>query len=640
MIDKKISMKLNLDQELTPYEEPSERILEVALQAPEVDEAYKRPPLNLALVIDRSGSMSGEKVEYAKQAASHVVGLMEAKDRVALVQYDNEVDVLFPSTLLDNESLPTLLKGIASIYTRGSTNLCGGWLTGCQEIAGTVRDDTFTHAMLLSDGLANVGTTDHKTIAAHAMELARRGVSTSTFGIGADYDQHLLEDMANLGEGTFKFIESPQDIPGIFESVFKELLTIYAHKIEVTLIYPSDLKATVLGDYRNECPEPGKLRIFLGSLSAGKSRDIFLKLSIPAGMENTALPIKVSLRAKDENGELMELESDILIKLVRREEAEAAPKNELLLKRFALVEVGDRASAALRLEKEGKRQEASELLNKILETQRDHLNPEMQVRYQNMSQRMAQGMDELDRKRSHFDSYTQKKFMAAQQTYQLISNVKGHLIFDLNGRLVLLDTGSQVSFGKRKHLEFMGRQLHLPPDFKKLSPEYLSQMIGVPIEFLLGMDVLKELYFQIDVRRRKVHFSELPLPAGNLKIQLETHMDVPYTRIKMNGAPQKVFVDTGAKINFLRKQVLTGLEAMDTEMDFSPYIGEFETKVYEISIELAGETHLMHCGVLPPLLETALANTGGIEGLLGTEIFDKYIATFEPGTQLMSLERY
>jgi len=117
-------------------------------------------------------------------------------------------------------------------------------------------------------------------------------------------------------------------------------------------------------------------------------------------------------------------------------------------------------------------------------------------------------------------------------------------------------------------------------------------------------------------------------------------MDVPFTIIKMNGLPQKVFVDTGAKIHFVRQHIVNGLEAIDTEMEFYPYIGEFETEVYEIPIEIAGETHSMRTGVLPPLLETALANTGGIEGILGTEIFDKYIVTIEPGTKFMYLERY
>lgn len=640
MTNNDISIKLNLDQELTPCEHPSERILEIAIQVPEVDESFKRPPLNLALVVDRSGSMAGEKLEYVKKAAGHVVDMLKNEDRVALVEYDHDVNVLFPSTTIDNESRPVLLKAIHAIQTRGSTNLCGGYLIGCQQITGAVGNESFTHTLLLSDGLANVGETNPKTLAAYSMELARRGVSTSTFGVGLDFNHHLLEEIANQGDGLFQFIESPINIPGIFEKVFKDLLTIFAHEVEVTVLYPPDVKTAVPGNYRCEFPEDGKLRIYLGSLSAGKEQELYIKLSIPAGQENTELPIKVSFRGKDHNGELIELASEQLIKMVNHDVAESAPKDTNLLKRFTQAELGDRSSAALKLEQEGKRQEASELVDEYLKSHREHLDEGTHQRYQAMSQRMARGMDEMDRKRSHFDSYNLKKGMGQFQTYRLLDNVKGHIIFNKEGHLVLLDTGSDVSIGNHKYVEFMGRHVELRKDYYGFSVDYLSQMIGVPIEYLLGMDVLGEIYFQIDVRDRKVHFSELPIPGSGLKIHFETVKDVPTANIIMNGKLQKVFIDTGAKIHFVRKHVVTGLEAIDTEIDFYPNIGEFETDVYEMLIEIAGEKHVMRSCILPPLLETALANTGGIEGILGTEIFNKYIATFDMQNKFLFLERY
>jgi len=352
------------------------------------------------------------------------------------------------------------------------------------------------------------------------------------------------------------------------------------------------------------------------------------------------LPIKIQVRAKDEKGKLVELDSEVLIKVVSKEEVASAVKDEELLKRFAQVEIGDRASAALRLEKEGRRQEASELLKNILEKHQTRVDKETRQHYQDMSARMAVGMDELDRKRSHSDAYMMKKMMMGAQSYRLMENVAGHLVFEKDGQNVLLDTGSHITFGRNENFEFMGRYRQIQPSFLEFSPDYLTKMIGVRIDTLLGMDVLKDLFFRINLHDRLIHFSEMPLPTSGVRVPLETVMGVPFVRIMMNSSPQKVFVDSGAKIHFVRKHVVEGLEAIDTEMDWYPYIGEFETEVFEIPIELAGETHSMRCGVLPPLLDTALATTGGIEGLLGTEAFRKYIATFEPGTHLMYLERY
>ena len=639
MNKKKLSVKMNFDQLLTAWEEKSERFLEVAVQASKADELYQRPSLNLALVIDRSGSMAGDKLEFVKKASNHVVNLLNEKDRVALVDYDEQVRIEFPSTLLDAESKPVLQQRIASIHSGGMTNLCDGWLTGCQQIAEVSDPALFTHALLLTDGLANVGITDHTELATHARELARRGVSTSTFGVGRDYDQNLLEEMANQGEGLFRFIEGPSDIPEIFKGVFKELLSIIAHEVEVTLSYPKEVQVSLLGDWRFECPDKGRLRVYLGSLSAGRSRELYIKLTIPPGKENTEIPLKINFKAKDENGSLIELESVASVRQVNKAESDTALKDAALMERFAYAEVGDRASDALKLEKEGKRKEASELLDKILLTHHKFINSETHSHYRSMSQRMVHGMDELDRKRSHNDAYMQKKYMSERYPFRLIPNARGLLVFNYQGQATFLDTGSPVSFGRENHWDFLGWQLTLPPSFMKISPDSLSQDMGITIDLIMGMDVLKDLYFQINTREMVITFSEYKFRSTPFSLRLETIEDVPGTEIFMNKEMHKVYVDSGAKINYLRKDALAGLEPVETQMEFHPMMGEFGTKVYQVPVNLFGETHMMRCGVLPPPLETILSDAG-VEGILGIELFDKYVVSFERGTQRLYLERY
>jgi hypothetical protein len=151
------------------------------------------------------------------------------------------------------------------------------------------------------------------------------------------------------------------------------------------------------------------LRIYLGSISADKSREVYLKLSIPAGQVDTLLPFEVSVRARGANGELMEAHREHAISMSSREEASAAPKNTALLNRLAEVELADRTAEALKLEKEGKRKEASEMLASTLRMNSPYIASDRSDYYRGLSQRLKEGMNELDRKRSHAESYKRKQ---------------------------------------------------------------------------------------------------------------------------------------------------------------------------------------------------------------------------------------
>jgi Ca-activated chloride channel family protein len=124
-----------IDRSLISPDGTAERHLMLTVEAPAG--AVRRLPLNLALVLDRSGSMTGEKLERAKEAACFTVRHLTGADRVAVVAYDDEVSIVAPGTPLTPGARTDLLSRITAITTGGSTNLGGGWLTGCQEVGGT-----------------------------------------------------------------------------------------------------------------------------------------------------------------------------------------------------------------------------------------------------------------------------------------------------------------------------------------------------------------------------------------------------------------------------------------------------------------------------------------------------------------------
>src|SRR4029079_4646411 len=94
-----------------------------------------RPSVDLAFVIDRSGSMAGRPIELAKQAVSQAAGMLDRRDRAALVVYDDHIDVIHPLLPVEARTRNELRLGLAQVDARGSTNLCDGWLTGCRELA-------------------------------------------------------------------------------------------------------------------------------------------------------------------------------------------------------------------------------------------------------------------------------------------------------------------------------------------------------------------------------------------------------------------------------------------------------------------------------------------------------------------------
>ena len=166
----------------------------VTFVAPNEPPRAERLPVNVALVLDRSGSMSGaRKFVLAREAVEQALRMLHPSDRFALIVYDDQVDVLARSTHATPDAKRRALDALRDVEPRGSTDLCSGWMRGCQEIATHLADEGICRALLITDGLANVGTQDSATLARHAGELRRRGIATSTFGVGEDFDERDFE---------------------------------------------------------------------------------------------------------------------------------------------------------------------------------------------------------------------------------------------------------------------------------------------------------------------------------------------------------------------------------------------------------------------------------------------------------------
>ncbi|MBE0564435.1 MAG: VWA domain-containing protein [Krumholzibacteria bacterium] len=187
------------------------------------EDSASRPPVHLALVMDRSGSMGDAgKMTYAKAAAKSLIGLLRPEDRLAVVDYDNVVTALWPSAPLVAPELA--MRAIDSLEPRGATNLAAGLVAGLGEIHRDRQPGYNCRTILLSDGLANTGETRPAVIAAMAAHGRQQGIGVTTMGLGLDYNEDLMQGIAAAGGGRYYYVENPAAMSRIFQEEMGKVL--------------------------------------------------------------------------------------------------------------------------------------------------------------------------------------------------------------------------------------------------------------------------------------------------------------------------------------------------------------------------------------------------------------------------------
>lgn len=236
-----------------------------------------RAPLNVSLVLDRSGSMSGEKIEYARKAAKFLVEQLNDKDYLSIVNYDDVVEVTSPSQPIKNKEY--LRKRIDEITDRGSTNLSGGMLEGYTQVQSTKKEGYVNRVLLLTDGLANAGIVEpEKLRSIVAKKYLESGIALSTFGLGADYNEDLLTQLAETGRANYYFIDSADKIPALFARELKGLLSVVAQNALVQIDLPPGMTCEKVYGYPYEVKD-GKLQIRFNDIYAKDEKAILIKLT-------------------------------------------------------------------------------------------------------------------------------------------------------------------------------------------------------------------------------------------------------------------------------------------------------------------------------------------------------------------------
>lgn len=192
-----------------------------------------RTPLNLCLVIDRSGSMEGPPLEYAKQACAHVVDLLGPDDVLSIVTFEEVVETLMPPQRVTNKQ--AIKDGIQRIMPGNTTNLHGGMSLATQHISQVPDPGRATRMIVLTDGDPTAGIKEHSALVGFAADIKKQGITATFLGFGPDYNEELLAGMAKRAGGNYYFIQRPELIPEIFRTELEKLMTNVARNLMLNL---------------------------------------------------------------------------------------------------------------------------------------------------------------------------------------------------------------------------------------------------------------------------------------------------------------------------------------------------------------------------------------------------------------------
>ncbi len=363
-----VQLRLDIDRLVLPARTTDTAIIKVALDGVKLPRREVRPPVNLALVIDRSGSMSGDKIAKAREAALEAVRQLAADDIVSVIAYDSRVETLVPAQRVGNRR--RLEEAIRGLEATGNTALYGGVVRGADEVRRFSEDGRYVNrVILLSDGQANVGPSSPEELGRLGASLMREGIAVTTIGLGLGFNEDLMTRLAQRSDGNTYFVEDSSDLPRIFAAELGDVLNVVARRVVIEIEFPEGVRPLRFvgrdGEIRERKAELKLSQIYGGQekfalievevspAEAGREREIArARVNYEDALEQRAATLtavrKVRFSAK---------EADVVKSADHRVQADYAANVIALAKdeAIALVDANRREAAGARLREEAER---------------------------------------------------------------------------------------------------------------------------------------------------------------------------------------------------------------------------------------------------------------------------------------------
>lgn len=398
--------------------------LQVVLEITGMDGgALESGPLDLAIIIDRSGSMSGGKLDDVKTAALQLLDRLSDRDRVVLISYASEVKVHLDGIAADRSGKQRLAEEIRSLTPGGITALGPAMIEGFAALTRLERTrDRTAHAVLLSDGRANHGLTDPDALGEKARTAFYRGISLSTLGVGMDYNEDLMTKLADEGGGRYHLIANSDEVGTVLEKELLGLRRTVAKSIRIRL-YPGDgVSVNKIYGYAAR-QKNGFYEISVGSIAAGQKRSILVSLDVAAGAAGRRIVTGCNLlySQAEGNGRWVDRKAvrQLALQQARDEAHFKASEDRSVAVRAVAVFSADRIDAAMKAVSARQFQQAKSILVREEARLKKIADRYQAKKLQLQLQQVRKALKQLERAKSDYSYRKRYLKMQKQDAYQL-----------------------------------------------------------------------------------------------------------------------------------------------------------------------------------------------------------------------------
>ncbi|MCB9392233.1 MAG: VWA domain-containing protein [Acidimicrobiaceae bacterium] len=348
---------VKLDRTLVAVEAEQQVHMMLELTAPPAP-AARRAPIDVVAVIDRSGSMSGQPLEAVIAAVNLLFRLVGDDDRIAVVTFDDHVDLALP---LAHHDTDTAWQALRRVRSGGSTNLSGGWLKAMEILAANGRAEALKRIVVLTDGMANLGITSHDSLSGLCSAAKAQAITTTMIGFGDGYEETLLAAMADAGGGNDYWCAGADQAAQVFGDEFTGLTSVVAQNISVE-VRPADPSARfrVLNEYPITVVDGG-LQVALGDAYGDERRRVVAVFDVNPGPK--AGPYRIAdlvIRWASTVGEiaLHTVTVPVMVGAGDAALADATPLDEEVVEQVNVLRVASLRKQAMQAERAGRREDA------------------------------------------------------------------------------------------------------------------------------------------------------------------------------------------------------------------------------------------------------------------------------------------